>query len=286
MVGWVMQCLSTTSFFFSVNGGLFGFFNGKKGLRQGDPFSPILFVICMEYLSRLLKSLKGCPEFRFHPKCGVLKIIHLAFADDLILFARGNVSSVKKVMVCLEMFFECLGLRASIMKFNLYCACVFGSALEDIESLTGFSTGEFSFRYLGNPLASTGLNTMHFSPLLNRIVLAHVVKLCRAFLWGGRRRPLVAWKDVCLPKKEGGLGVLDLKSWNTALLSKTMWNLQSKKDSLWSRWVSPMYLRGGNLWEASAKHEDSPLFKKLVQIKDMLIMHCSGRSLAEAQLIQ
>lgn len=50
----VMQCVETTSYSISVNGDLFGFFHGQCGVRQGDPFSPYLFIACMEYFSRML----------------------------------------------------------------------------------------------------------------------------------------------------------------------------------------------------------------------------------------
>ena len=56
-----------------------------------------------------------------------------------------------------------------------------------------------------------------------------VISLCRNFLWGGKatcsKHPLVAWSDICRPKSEGGLGFIDLKAWNAALLSKSLWNL-------------------------------------------------------------
>ena len=86
-VGWIMTCLSTTSYSISLNVSLHGFFQGKRGLREGDLLSPYLFVLCLEYLSRGHGSLKQNANFNFHPKCGVTKITHLAFVDDLVLFS-------------------------------------------------------------------------------------------------------------------------------------------------------------------------------------------------------
>lgn len=45
-----------------------------------------------------------------------------------------------------------------------------------------------------------------------------------------------------MPKSEGGLGLKDLRSWNTGLLFKLLWNIHSKKDSLWVKWIGHQYL--------------------------------------------
>lgn len=52
----IMKCVETTSYFVSMNGDLFGFFNEKCGVCKGDPLSPYLFIVCVKYFSRMLKQ--------------------------------------------------------------------------------------------------------------------------------------------------------------------------------------------------------------------------------------
>ncbi|XP_042003863.1 uncharacterized protein LOC121752841 [Salvia splendens] len=73
-------------------------------------------------------------------------------------------------------------------------------------------------------------------------VTTRLVAIARQFLWGSKFSK-VAWKDVCLPREEGGLGLRDLDSWNTALHVKILWNIFAKKDTLWIQWVHTEIVR-------------------------------------------
>ncbi|KAK4413654.1 hypothetical protein Salat_2778200 [Sesamum alatum] len=61
----------------------------KKSLRQRDTMSSAPFLLCMEYFSRLIKRKTSNSDFNFHSKCEKLKITHLFFSDNPMLFSRG-----------------------------------------------------------------------------------------------------------------------------------------------------------------------------------------------------
>ena len=85
----VMTCISTTQSSLILNGSPMPLFKSKRGIKQGDHISHLIFLICMEYLSRLLiKAAGDHVDFRFHPRCNRIKLNHLCFADDLIFFVE------------------------------------------------------------------------------------------------------------------------------------------------------------------------------------------------------
>lgn len=86
--------------------------------------------------------------------------------------------------------------------------------------------------------------------------------LLRRFLWGGRLCP-VAWKTVCLPKSEGGLSFRNLTAWNKALLSKFIWNIQAKVDSLWVKWMHSEILNSREFWTTQTEARDPSLLRSL-----------------------
>ena len=96
---WIKWCVSTTSFPILFNGSPAGFFQSSRGLRQGDPISPYLFMIGMEALSLLIQhAVDG--NYLSGSKVAIREgegevISHLFYADDTLLFCEPNKDQMK-----------------------------------------------------------------------------------------------------------------------------------------------------------------------------------------------
>jgi exonuclease III len=102
---WIESCISSSSFSILLNGSPFGLFSPKRGLKQGDPLSPFLFILGTEVLSRLLLkeervgNLKGIKIAR---NCTAIN--HLLFADDLLLFGKASILEATTIKGCLDKY--------------------------------------------------------------------------------------------------------------------------------------------------------------------------------------
>ncbi|CAN1800081.1 Transposon TX1 uncharacterized 149 kDa protein [Linum perenne] len=103
-LSWLKACVYSAAYSISINGGLHGFFSAKKGVRQGDPLSPYLFVIAIEGLSRLLDIEGLSRRLPYHPQCLKLKLTHLAFADDMMIFSNGSFYGLEVIISVLKKF--------------------------------------------------------------------------------------------------------------------------------------------------------------------------------------
>lgn len=103
-IGWIRECICTPTFSISVNGHSDGFFKSTRGLRQGDPLSPYLFLLAMESFSKLLQSRFDSGYISYHPKTAELKISHLMFVDDMMVFFDGSSSSLHGIYETLDDF--------------------------------------------------------------------------------------------------------------------------------------------------------------------------------------
>ncbi|KAK0606978.1 hypothetical protein LWI29_007229 [Acer saccharum] len=119
----IMSCITTVSYKVVVNGELSESFSPKCGIRQGDPLSPYIFVLCMEKLSHIISqklldnSWKPVKISRDGPA-----ISHLFFADDLILFGQASPQQAQIMRNCLDIFCDLSGQQVIFPKSRVYCS--------------------------------------------------------------------------------------------------------------------------------------------------------------------
>lgn len=76
-INWTRECITSLRFFIAVNGSLAGYFEGRKGLSQGDSLSPYLFVLGMEVFSKLMeKYVVKRADFKFHYRRSKMRLIN------------------------------------------------------------------------------------------------------------------------------------------------------------------------------------------------------------------
>ncbi|KAL9685328.1 hypothetical protein QQ045_022776 [Rhodiola kirilowii] len=208
-ISWIEMCVHSASYSIMINGNMFEFFAGRRGLRQGDPLSPFLFTIAMEGLSRMLQKLSKADGFYFHPKCHRINLSHIMFADDLILFSSGRNSAVEAIKKVLDKFLSCSGLAINLQKSNLFTGGMNAAKVEWVETVLGTKVSPLPVRYLGLPLSARSLSRKDCDTLIEKIT-QRLSCWSNKFLSRAGRRVLVSstlqtmaffWARVCiLPK--------------------------------------------------------------------------------------
>ncbi|KAL0295479.1 UNVERIFIED_CONTAM: putative ribonuclease H protein [Sesamum radiatum] len=169
-ISWVEQCITTASFSISINGGIHGFFQSTRGLRQGDPISPYLFVLVMESFHLLLQQkVKSDSNFNYHWRCKELGIVNLSFTDDLLLFCKADLHSVSVLKAGLMEFKQLSGLQANAQKSQIITSKAAAQQQSQIQEIMGFSIGSLPIKYLGVPLTSSKLTMADCNPLIQKI---------------------------------------------------------------------------------------------------------------------
>ncbi|XP_031121153.1 uncharacterized protein LOC116024401 [Ipomoea triloba] len=232
----IMLCVTTVSYNFLINGTPSGEVVPTRGIRQGDPLSPYLFIMCAEGLSLLLQkaqtqgSIHGCRVARAAPP-----VSHLFFADDSLLFFRANAQEAgttvhrEEVMAVLGVdqapnFGKYLGLPAFVGRNK---RAVFSYIEDKIKQRVGSwnkkllsqAGKEILLKSVAQVMPTFSMSVF----LLPESVCLSIERTMNRFWWGSgtdRRIHWNAWDRLCIPKKFGGLGFKDLRAFNLAMLGK------------------------------------------------------------------
>ena len=156
-VNWIMGCLSSANFALLVNDTSSSFFPTSKGIRQGCPLSPLLFILVIEGLSLLIEDARTNGRIKGIIISPQLSLIHLLFVDDVILFDTGTFEEWVDFKVILDNFCAASGMCINMDKSYFLFNNVEEGILNRISHSLSFKYDHISlgFKYLGyfiNPL--------------------------------------------------------------------------------------------------------------------------------------
>ena len=149
---WIEHCISLAHFSIMVYGSPNGFFRSSRGLRQEDPFSPLLFVFVMEVLSKMISTaMHGGLLEGF--KVGNASFSHLLFANDTLIFCNAMPSQLHYLRTVFLLFEAASGLKVNLAKSILIPV----GNVEQVGTLAGilgYGVASLPMKYLSLPLGA------------------------------------------------------------------------------------------------------------------------------------
>ncbi|XP_026446086.1 uncharacterized protein LOC113346789 [Papaver somniferum] len=274
---WLHTLFKSAKISVMVTGGPCGFFSVGRGFRQGDPLSPILFVLMEDALSRNLSA--SVQEKKISPN------------DDVFIFLNGAKKSIEILTQLLDTYQSSSGQLINRGKSKCFIDGTSSQRKLQIKEWLKMDVSEFSDKYLGVILAPGRVKSSIVWPIVemlqqklvgwkermlsfqDRLVLikfvlcsipmynmavykwpASIIKICekiiRNFLWcegDTRKYNILAWKRVCTPYSEGGLGIQRLEVINKSLLMKMMWRIMKSNDD-WALFFKEKYMNKNGVW--------------------------------------
>ncbi|CAL0303089.1 unnamed protein product [Lupinus luteus] len=277
---WIHLILHSARLSINVNGKMVGYFKCTRGVRQGDPLSPILFCLAEDVLSRGISNLlsEGKISTINGPK-GIKTPSHVLYVDDIFIFCKGKRRELLLLRSLIDNYSDASGQCVNASKSKFFTASTSPTKISSISQVLGFSNGSLPLMYLGVPIFLGKPRKIYLQRIADKIIhklatwkgsllsimvriemvksviqsmlifsfniyawpatlLNHLDKCIRNFVWSGnikvRKLVTVAWKNVCLPLKEGGLGIRSIKKMNHAAMLKLTWEMLHSNQE-WAR---------------------------------------------------
>ncbi|KAI3683245.1 hypothetical protein L1987_83746 [Smallanthus sonchifolius] len=252
---WVMALLTSSRASVLVNGSPTREFSCYRGLRQGDPLSPFLFILAMEAFSGIIKQASSIGLYH-GIVCGNSgpSLSHFLYADDVIFLGAWERSNAINLVRILRCFYLVSGLRINLGKSSLFGTCVDEGDLKEMALIFRCQTGSFPFKHLGLQVGANMNLIKSWKPVVEKFQKRLSGWRAKNLSFGGRvtliksvlnslpmyyfslyRAPvaIIDRLEKIRPISYGGLGLGSLRDANLAMLAKWWWRFKNEKGCLW-----------------------------------------------------
>eukprot|EP00253_Pinus_taeda_P022901 PITA_22901 len=293
-IKWILALIKSPRYSILVNGAPSAPFSPSRGIRQGDPLSPFLFVILMEGLSRLIAKRKADGQIKgLQPIRSCPATTHQQFVDDTMLHGTPTVQEAIAYRNILHLFSKASGMEINFSKSTIFFFNTHQAVQSHLSRLLGFKIGSLPSRYLGAPLTLKPWQKAHWEK-----VLANMERRCkhwtnRALNFAGRlvltKVILQAIPQYILSILPAPKGILDqIRSIQRSFLwsgnsEKRKWSLVAWKKlcrpknrgglnlvdplvvnrvcgaKIWWKWISNTTLPWATLWKEKYRPNGSNL---------------------------
>ncbi|GJT48902.1 RNA-directed DNA polymerase, eukaryota [Tanacetum coccineum] len=214
-------------------------FQFHRGLKQGDPLSPFLFILIMESLHISMQRVVDAGLFRGIQVGHSLHVSHLFYTDDVVFMGHWSNSNIDTILRVLDCFFHASRLRINMLKSKLMGISVSSEKVEHAAKKIGCAILQVPFSYLGSKVGCLMSRIQSWNEIVN-IILDRLSKWKMKTLSIGGRLTLL--KSVL-----EGLGVSSFYALNRALLFKWVWRFRTQQSALWNNVIKGIHGEDGKL---------------------------------------
>jgi len=167
---WISAILQSARLSVLVNGSIVGFFPCKRGVRQGDPLSPLLFCLVEEVLSRAIELKRISGALKPMSYCKNISLpTHILYTDDIFICCADTRKNIKCLIQVFNSYSEVSGQLVNFEKSKLFTGAMTSNISRNLVRLSGFSLGAIPFHYLGCPIFQGRPRCAHFQSIADRI---------------------------------------------------------------------------------------------------------------------
>ncbi|GJZ64511.1 RNA-directed DNA polymerase, eukaryota, reverse transcriptase zinc-binding domain protein [Tanacetum coccineum] len=168
--GWIQSCLISSKGSVIVNGSPTREFQFHRGLKQGDPLSPFLFILIMESLHISVQRVADAGLFKGISIGSSTNLSHLFYADDAVFLGQWTDSNIDTIVRVLDCFFRASGLRINMSKSKIMGISVSNDIVEQAASKIGCATLKIPFSYLGSKVGGLMSRIKSWEDIMNTFV--------------------------------------------------------------------------------------------------------------------